>query len=334
MKLNRDNFIKMEYEGGMLYQYVCNETDFFLYVKGKGDGKQMSVFKGNVDNRQEEFTTNNTLEAWNKFEEYLTICEPQQGSSGGFARNPQQDPSVLPLLAIKRLDSGAFKVALFAQLDETQQVTAYEFEVSSDALTYPFPTKVFVVDWKDEEIPSLFRCEVLLKKYSDVEYQEDSEMEVFLFIPKSIINQGGEEGGDTSGGEGGDEVGDETGGTDEGGDEGGEDGGDGGQPTDQPSDEEPDDETSSSSQQGTGSGNETPSDTPRVEPQPLDFGETINALADITGTQQSTVNNVFRTVANGALWLSVNNFDNIKRQLNLPASTTATQLSQQIINSK
>jgi hypothetical protein len=88
----------------MLYQYVCNETDFFLYVKGKGDGKQMSVFKGNVDNRQEEFTTNNTLEAWNKFEEYLTICEPQQGSSGGFARNPQQDPSVLPLLAIKRLD--------------------------------------------------------------------------------------------------------------------------------------------------------------------------------------------------------------------------------------
>jgi hypothetical protein len=202
MKLNRDNFIKMEYEGGMLYQYVCNETDFFLYVKGKGDGKQMSVFKGNVDNRQEEFTTNNTLEAWNKFEEYLTICEPQQGSSGGFARNPQQDPSVLPLLAIKRLDSGAFKVALFAQLDETQQVTAYEFEVSSDALTYPFPTKVFVVDWKDEEIPSLFRCEVLLKKYSDVEYQEDSEMEVFLFIPKSIINQGGEEGGDTSGDEG------------------------------------------------------------------------------------------------------------------------------------
>jgi len=324
----------MEYEGGMLYQYVCNETDFFLYVKGKGDGKQMSVFKGNVDNRQEEFTTNNTLEAWNKFEEYLTICEPQQGSSGGFARNPQQDPSVLPLLAIKRLDSGAFKVALFAQLDETQQVTAYEFEVSSDALTYPFPTKVFVVDWKDEEIPSLFRCEVLLKKYSDVEYQEDSEMEVFLFIPKSIINQGGEEGGDTSGGEGGDEVGDETGGTDEGSDEGGEDGGDGGQPTDQPSDEEPDDETDTDSQQGTGSGNETPSDTPRVEPQPLDFGETINALADITGTQQSTVNNVFRTVANGALWLSVNNFDNIKRQLNLPASTTATQLSQQIINSK
>jgi hypothetical protein len=334
MKLNRDNFIKMEYEGGMLYQYVCNETNFFLYVKGKGDGKQMSVFKGNVDNRQEEFTTNNTLEAWNKFEEYLTICEPQQGSSGGFARNPQQDPSVLPLLAIKRLDSGAFKVALFAQLDETQQVTAYEFEVSSNALTYPFPTKVFVVDWKDEEIPSLFRCEVLLKKYSDVEYQEDSEMEVFLFIPKSIINQGGEEGGDTSGGEGGDEVGDETGGTDEGGDEGGEDGGDGGQPTDQPSDEEPDDETDTDSQQGTGSGNEMPSDTPRVEPQPLDFGETINALADITGTQQSTVNNVFRTVANGALWLSVNNFDNIKRQLNLPASTTATQLSQQIINSK
>jgi hypothetical protein len=206
--------------------------------------------------------------------------------------------------------------------------------VSSNALTYPFPTKVFVVDWKDEEIPSLFRCEVLLKKYSDVEYQEDSEMEVFLFIPKSIINQGGEEGGDTSGGEGGDEVGDETGGTDEGSDEGGEDGGDGGQPTDQPSDEEPDDETDTDSQQGTGSGNETPSDTPRVEPQPLDFGETINALADITGTQQSTVNNVFRTVANGALWLSVNNFDNIKRQLNLPASTTATQLSQQIINSK
>lgn len=322
MKLNRDNYIKMDYQGGMLYQYVCNETDFFLFVEGKGQDKKMSVFKGNVDSRQEEFNTSDTLEAWNKFEEMLTVCEPEQGSSGGFKNNPQQNPNILPLLAIKRLDSGDFTVSLFAAIGDNEQVTAMSFTVGANALKYPFPPSVFVVDWKDEEIPAIFKCEILMKRYSDVEFEEDKDCEVFLFIPKSIINQGGEEGGNADGG-------------DEQPDGGQPDDGqpDGGQPDDgQPDDEETDGEPT----QGTGqpTNERIDDDAPTVEQPPIDFGDTVRRLSELTNISPSTVINVFRSVRNGETWLLTNNFENIKRQLNLPPSTTAADFSQQIINSK
>ena len=322
MKLNRDNYIKMDYQGGMLYQYVCNETDFFLFVEGKGQDKKMSVFKGNVDSRQEEFNTSDTLEAWNKFEEMLTVCEPEQGSSGGFKNNPQQNPNILPLLAIKRLDSGDFTVSLFAAIGDNEQVTAMSFTVGANALKYPFPPSVFVVDWKDEEIPAIFKCEILMKRYSDVEFEEDKDCEVFLFIPKSIINQGGEEGGNADGGN-------------EQPDDGQPDDGqpDGGQPDDgQPDDEETDGEPT----QGTGqpTNERIDDDAPTVEQPPIDFGDTVRRLSELTNISPSTVINVFRSVRNGETWLLTNNFENIKRQLNLPPSTTAADFSQQIINSK
>jgi hypothetical protein len=347
MKLNRDNYIKMDYQGGMLYQYVCNETDFFLLVEGKGQDKKMSVFKGSVDSRQEEFNTSDTLEAWNKFEEMLTVCEPEQGSSGGFKNNPQQNPNILPLLAIKRLDSGDFTVSLFAAIGDNEQVTAMSFTVGANALKYPFPPSVFVVDWKDEEIPAIFKCEILMKRYSDVEFEEDKDCEVFLFIPKSIINQGGEEGGNADGGnEQPDDGQPDDGQPDDGQpDDGQPDDGqpDDGQPDDgqpdggQPDDGQPDDEeTDGEPTQGTGqpTNERIDDDAPTVEQPPIDFGDTVRRLSELTNISPSTVINVFRSVRNGETWLLTNNFENIKRQLNLPPSTTAADFSQQIINSK
>jgi len=332
MKLNRDNYIKMDYQGGTLYQYVCNETDFFLLVEGKGQDKKMSVFKGSVDSRQEEFNTSDTLEAWNKFEEMLTVCEPEQGSSGGFKNNPQQNPNILPLLAIKRLDSGDFTVNLFAVIGDNEQVTIMTFTVEANALKYPFPPSVFVVDWKDEEIPALFKCEILMKRYSDVEFEEDKDCEVFLFIPKSIINQGGERGGNADGGDeqpdgGQPDDGEPT-------DDGQPDDEDGQEPTDdgEPTDEETDGEPT----QGTGQPtNERIDDNaPRVEQPPVDFGDTVRRLSEITNISPSTVINVFRSVRNGETWLLTNNFENIKRQLNLPPTMKAAEFSELIINSK
>lgn len=336
MKLNRDNYIKMDYQGGMLYQYVCNETNIFLLVEGKGQDKKMSVFKGSVDSRQEELNTSNTLEAWNKFEELLTVCEPNQGSSGGFAKNPQQNPNILPLFAIKRLDSGDFTVNLFAAIGDNEQATAMTFTVGADALKYPFPPSVFVVDWKDEEIPSIFKCEILMKRYSDVEFEEDKDCEVFLFIPKSIINQGGEEGGNADGGDEQPDGGQPDDGRSNGGQPyGGQpDDEDGQEPTD---DEEPTDEgTDEEPTQGTGQPtNERIDDNaPRVEQPPIDFGDTVRRLSELTNISPSTIINVFRSVRNGETWLLTNNFENIKRQLNLPPSTNAADFSQQIINSK
>ena len=326
MKLNRDNYIKMDYQGGTLYQYVCNETDFFMLVEGKGQDKKISVFKGSVDSRQEEFNTSDTLEAWNKFEEMLTVCEPEQGSSGGFKNNPQQNPNILPLLAIKRLDSGDFTVNLFAAIGDNEQVTAMSFTVGADALKYPFPPSVFVVDWKDEEIPALFKCEILMKRYSDVEFEEDKDCEVFLFIPKSIINQGGDEGGNADGGDEQPDGGQPDDGQPD--DEDGQEPTDDGEPTDEETDGEP--------TQGTGQPtNERIDDNaPRVEQPPVDFGDTIRRLSEITNISPSTVINVFRSIRNGETWLLTNNFENIKRQLNLPPTMKAAEFSELIITSK
>ena len=203
MKLNRDNFKKTEVDGGMLYQYLCNETEFYLLVEGKGSRKKISVFKGSFVDRAEEFKTEDSLEAWSKFEEMLKVCEPQQGSSGGFKKNPQQTPQVMPLFAIKKVANG-FNVILFGQFTTGEQETAFDFTVSEDALTYPFPNNVFVVNWSSEEIPAIVKCEVVLKPFPDVVFIEDNERDVFVFIPKSIVQQGGEEGGETEAPEDGD----------------------------------------------------------------------------------------------------------------------------------
>ena len=195
MKLNRDNFKKTEVDGGMLYQYLCNETEFYLLVEGKGSRKKISVFKGSFVDRAEEFKTEDSLEAWSKFEEMLKVCEPQQGSSGGFKKNPQETPDILPLLAVKQ-QGDMFNAILFGQVTTGEQIVAYDFNVSAEALEFPFPIKVFTADWSNEEIPALVKCEVILKLFPDVKFKEDEERDVFLFIPKSIVQQGGQKGGE------------------------------------------------------------------------------------------------------------------------------------------
>ena len=105
MKLKRENFRKEEIlNTGVRYIYRCNETDFFLEVLGVPKITSIHVFKGSLSDRQDEFNTTDSLEAWNKFEAMLDECSPKQGSSGGFANKPMENPNILPLLAIKYQD--------------------------------------------------------------------------------------------------------------------------------------------------------------------------------------------------------------------------------------
>lgn len=362
MKLKRENFLKQPYEGGILYQYVCNDTNFFLYVKGEGKSREVSVFKGNVDDRQDNFVTNDSLEAWNKLEEYLTACEPEQTSSGGF-KNPGQMPNILPLLAIKlNASTNKWVVTMFVVADK-QQVSVFNTEIDYSAFPKPTPDSVFEVDWSNEEVPQLLKAEILMKKYDQIKFEEDASREVFLFIPKSIVEQGGEEGGNTEAGEEGgegkgkgegkegkegkgkgkgkgeskDEPGDDDGGTPSGepGDEPGDD--DGGTPSDetgQKSDKpgEPTDEP------GKPSDSESDSDSGgQQRKKELNFSDTINKLSDSTETSQSALLNVFRgrnAMRNGVLFLQTNNFEKIKKDLGLPSGMSETQLTQEIINAK
>lgn len=204
MKLNRDNFLKQGYDGGTLYQYVCNDTNFFLFVKGQGSQKNIKVFKGNVDAQVDTFETKDSLEAWNKFEEMLTECQPKQTTSGGFKNNPQQNPNILPLLAIRKSASG-WDVVLFVEY-ENQQIDVMNFQLTESALPNPLPQDLTIVNWTDEEIPTILKCEVIIKKV-DKKFEANPSDDVFLFIPKSIVEQGGEEGGNTEAGEEGEDGG-------------------------------------------------------------------------------------------------------------------------------
>ena len=132
MKLKRENFKKQMFGDLVTYTYECNDTTFFLQVEGSGKSRQNSVFKGGIDAREDNFVTDDSLEAWNKLEEYLTACEPEQSSSGGF-KNPGQMPNVLPLLAIKFNGStNKWLVTMFVVADK-QQVRVFDTEVDKSA---------------------------------------------------------------------------------------------------------------------------------------------------------------------------------------------------------
>jgi len=66
----------------------------------------------------------------------------------------------------------------------------------------------------------------------------------------------------------------------------------------------------------------------------VNFSDTIQKISESTDVPPSILTGVFRSVANGALFLETNNFEKIKQDLGLPSSMTATELSQQIINAK
>jgi hypothetical protein len=219
MKLKKENF-KKSVQGEMTaYSYECKGINFFIETSGGRDSKKISVYKEVDGKREDEFNTSDSLEAWNHFEKLLEDCSPEQGSSGGFAKNPQENPNILPLLAIKRMSDGKYSGTLFAQLEDKTQISIFDFVVDSDAMPSKIPNDVFVVNWSEEEVNMMLKCEIVMKEF-DIVFEEDKEKKVFLFIPKSIVNQGGEKGGEEGGDEGGEEGGDEGG--EEGGDEGGE----------------------------------------------------------------------------------------------------------------
>lgn len=203
MKLNKENFTKTIDKDIVRYSYNCNDTDFFLELVGQNQDRNINVFSGSLDDRKDLITTKSSLEAWNHFENLLNVCSGQQGSSGGgnLGKNPQQNPNILPLLAITGTNGGMTKIALFAVMDDKTQTKLFSFEVSSSTIPQPLPQNVFTINWTDEDVTQLLKCEVLLKEYDAITFEEEPNSKVFLFIPKAIANQGGEEGGNTEGGD-------------------------------------------------------------------------------------------------------------------------------------
>ena len=362
MKLTKENFTKTIDGDIVRYSYNCNDTNFYLELIGKNQGRNIKVFKGSVDDRQEELTTKDSLEAWNYFEDLLKVCSGEQGSSGGdnLGKNPQQNPNILPLLAIGAKLGGFRTITLFAVLEDKTQKKLFDFEVAESTMPQPIPNSVFTVDWSGEDITQMLKCDVILKEFDDVKFDEEPNKKVFLFIPKSIADQGGEEGGNTEKGqskpgEKGEPT-DEKGGdgepTDEEGkdgeptdkenkdskptDEKGEDGGDG-EPTDkeggdgQPADKKGD--KPSENKDGKKDESEGKSE---FKDKKLDFSDTIQQLATSTNGDYnpSELLSIFRNTESGEAWLASNNFPKIKKDLNLPSTITPRQFSQQIINSK
>lgn len=358
MKLNKENFKKsITKDDRTMYQYRCNDQDFYLvngYINGN---RTIKVWTGTEDMLLDDdkvFTTTNTLEAWNKFEELLEVCAPKQSSSGGFKNNPQENPNILPLLAISDDEvNGKKKVTFFVQLDDKAQVSVYSFEVESSLMPSSLPKdKPFEVDWTTIEAPMLFKSEVILKYFDKIKFEEDPTQSVFLFIPKNIVNQGGEEGGNTEGGEEGQpkpgkkseeeveekgEKGEEKGEKGEKGEEEGEEeqGGEGGEEGEQKEGEG--EEKGTGKQAKEGEGEEGESDKQGKQNAldvKLDFGDSIIKISQITQEPPSVVSRFFSKVNSGALFLQTNKFTEIKTALGLPQDLNQIQVSEIIINSK
>lgn len=376
MKLTKENFTKTIDGDIVRYSYNCNDTNFYLELIGKNQGRNIKVFKGSVDDRQEELTTKDSLEAWNYFEDLLKVCSGEQGSSGGdnLGKNPQQNPNILPLLAIGAKLGGFRTITLFAVLEDKTQKKLFDFEVAESTMPQPIPNSVFTVDWSGEDITQMLKCEVILKEFDDVKFDEEPNKKVFLFIPKSIADQGGEEGGNTEKGqskpgekgEPSDEKGGEGKPTDEEGkdgeptdkenkdskptDEKGEEGGEKGEPTDEkgedggdgePTDKEggdgkpTDKEGNKPSESESGKKDESEGKS-EFKDKKVDFSDTIQQLSTSTNGDYnpSELLSIFRNTESGEAWLASNNFPKIKKDLNLPSTITPRQFSQQIINSK
>ena len=76
MKLVRENLVKEQLGDTITYKYTCNNIDFFLVVKGGRSNRDISVFKGSLDNREDELKTDDSLAAWNYFEDLLKFEIP------------------------------------------------------------------------------------------------------------------------------------------------------------------------------------------------------------------------------------------------------------------
>lgn len=262
MKLKKEDYKKTTYsDGSVSYDYTCKGNTFYIRVVGYGVDRTMFVYKNDEyeTNLQNVFTTKDNLLAWNEFERLVNECSDKPQSSGGFSKNPQANPFALPLLAIYfDTNINKWSVNFFVQVDlgqvnaPSQQVKLLDFTLESNQFTMPTSSAIVSVDWSGFDIPDVFKCEVMLKKFDKVEFEENKSADVFLFIPKSIIPP--EQGGDGDGGgedDGGEEGGDEKG--DKKGKKKGDKGDKGeGEPTDEPTNEdgEPTDEDGKPSDKG------------------------------------------------------------------------------------
>jgi len=321
MKLKRELFSKEPYGGGTLYKYTCNGQDFFLLAEGVRNNRKIAVFKGSTADRADEFTTQSTLQGWAKFEEYLAACQSEQQKKQPQNQNPDENPNVTPMLAIRNT-GGNYVVRFFVVGGNGEQTTLMEFALPSNAIPTPYPQNVFNVDWSGEEIPAIFKCEVLLSPNPDVVYAEDENSDVFLFIPKALMSQGGEPQGG-SGGEGGEPEpegdGEPQGGEGDGEPQGGEGGG-------EPQGGEGDGEPQGGNNKSGNGGNQRQLD--------MSINSVVQTIADTTGLPANVVQNKFFNVSRGENFLTSSGFENIKNALNLPADTTPRELAEQIINLK
>lgn len=362
MKLKKEDYKKTTYnDGSVSYDYTCKGNTYYIRVVGYGVDRTMFVYKNDEyeTNLQNVFSTKDNLLAWNEFERLVNECSEKPQSSGGFKKNPQANPFALPLLAIY-FDTNINKwdIKFFVQVDVGQtntpstQVTLMDFTLESNQFTIPTSIGITNVDWSGFDVPDIFKCEIMLKKFDKVEFEENPSADVFLFIPKSIIppEQGdGDGGGEDDGGEeGGDEKGDKKGkkkddkgdkGDGEPTDEDGQpkyndeppQGGDDGEPIDEPpqglhkkpkpSDEDgkPTDEDDEYTYRKTKEEKE--------KPIPSDL---LQSLADSVGKERNIVQTFFSRVKQGEIFLLSENFEKIKKDLNLPQSTTPRQLAESI----
>jgi len=373
MKLNKDNFNKTVEGDVITYSYRCNETDFFLVVSGGRADRQLNVFKGSLENKEEELVTSDSLEAWNYFETLLEICQPKQSSSGGGGvQKPEENPKLLPLLAIKFNEvSNMWDCILFVVLEDNTQQDVFNFSVNPSAMPKVLPTKkVFTVDWSNEEIPMLLKSEVLLKDYPTVKFETHSDYEVFLFIPKSLVSQGGEEGGGTEEPQGEGEPTNKKSGEpsdkkgkgkpkedEEPTDEDGEPTDEDGEPTEKKGkgkgkpkeDEEPTDEDGEPideegepiDEEGEPNGKGKPIEKEPIDEELVENYVTksnapmiIQKIADSTKKNPAVVQRFLTNARTGEVFLNENNLPKILKDLNLPNNLSAKELSTQIINAK
>lgn len=367
MKLKRENFVKAETGGTITYKYTYEGQDFFILHSGASPNKKFEVFSGKTDDKQNLFETDNTLDAWNKFEDMISEAEPKQDSESNFAKNPQSSPAVLPLLAIGyNNNTGKYDCVLFGLTENKEQLKAFEFNLSKTALPDVIPNNVFVVNWGLEEVPMILKCEVLLKPYESVEYEEDKTKKVFFFIPKSIVEQGGEKGGESDGdGEGGGEGmgkgkkeskdkkdgGEKGGEKGEGENEGGEKGEGEGQGEGQGQGEGESGEGDSGgdgdgqvevggksskkeSEDNTGKiGGANKNDENLANKSYPQIGKVIEVIGEVEDTPPSIVMDFFRNPTTGSYFLESSNMTRIKSQLGLPDDTTTSDLTNYIIKS-
>jgi hypothetical protein len=372
MKLNKDNYTKTIDPEYITYMYNCNDTNFYMRIKRGTNNTDITLFSGSIEDPQNEVKTDNALTAWNTFEDMLDACAPEQASSGGFAQD-RQNPNFLPLLAIKKLSNGENFVSVFLVDDKGEQKLMEQFTITAEAMPSTIPQdSVFVVDWSNQDIMMVLKCEVLMLPYPKVEFNDDKNAQVFLFIPKSIGDQGGEEGGNTQAGEQGEQKegeqkegeGKEGEGKEGDGKEGegkeaedeGKEGegkkGEGKEGQDKEGEGKEGDgkegegkEAEDEGKEGEGKKGKPTDKEPENKNQqnqditggqgPIKYAskdEVINKLAESIDMPPQNIERSFRNVDVGELFLQVQDFEKIKKDLNLPPQTTARSLSEQIIN--